>query len=211
MNVKRLKDPLYSYIELPSDILSGVVDTAPFQRLRRIMQTSYGPLFSSAVHNRFVHSLGVYHLGKIAIRSLCLELEKQWTDGSLSRSDIDLEQLEYVFLLACLLHDVGHAPFSHTGEILYLKDNQDYGPLHQSLIETVGTDTFKDDIPTQRSESAAPHEIMSAIIGIREFSSFFLSHGKRNSLLVVLPVIVTRIARRKVMCATVLSNYSIPK
>ena len=180
MNVKRLKDPLYSYIELPSDILSGVVDTAPFQRLRRIMQTSYGPLFSSAVHNRFVHSLGVYHLGKIAIRSLCLELEKQWTDGSLSRSDIDLEQLEYVFLLACLLHDVGHAPFSHTGEILYLKDNQDYGPLHQSLIETVGTDTFKDDIPTQRSESAAPHEIMSAIIGIREFSSFFPEPWKKE-------------------------------
>lgn len=172
MNVKRLKDPLYSYIELPSEIMSGVVDTAPFQRLRRIMQTSYGPLYSSAVHNRFVHSLGVYHLGKIAIQTLCAELKKQWAEQRLPVSKVDLKQLESIFLLACLLHDVGHAPFSHTGEAFYLKDGQDYGPLHQSLTETVGTDTFKQDVPTQRSEAAAAHEIMSAIIGIREFGSF---------------------------------------
>ena len=180
MSVKRLKDPLYSYIELPSEIMNGVVDTAPFQRLRRIMQTSYGPLYSSAVHNRFVHSLGVYHLGKIAMRTLCTELKKQWADGKLGASEVDLEQLGYVFLLACLLHDVGHAPFSHTGETFYLKDGQDYGPLHQSLIETVGTDTFGEDVPTQRSEAAAAHEIMSAIIGIREFGSFMLEPWKKE-------------------------------
>lgn len=180
MNAKRLKDPLYSYIELPSEIMSGVVDTAPFQRLRRIMQTSYAPLYSSAVHNRFVHSLGVYHLGKIAVRTLCTELNKQWTDGREGASEADLKQLEYVFLLACLLHDVGHAPFSHTGETFYLKDGQDYEPLHQSLIETVGTDTFERDVPTQRSEAAAPHEIMSAIIGIQEFGSFMFEPWKKE-------------------------------
>ena len=42
------------------------MDTAEFQRLRDVIQTSYSPLYSSAVHNRFVHSIGVYHLGKIA-------------------------------------------------------------------------------------------------------------------------------------------------
>jgi len=144
------------------------------------MQTSYSPLYSSAVHNRFVHSLGVYHLGKIAIRTLCTELKKQWADEKLGASKVDLERLEYVFLLACLLHDVGHAPFSHTGETFYLKDGQDCGPLHRSLIEMVGTDTFQEDVPKLRSEAAAAHEIMSAIIGIREFGSFMPEPWERE-------------------------------
>lgn len=68
---KRLKDPIYGYIQIPMNYMTGIVDSATFQRLRRIIQTSYSPLYSSAVHNRFVHSLGVYHLGAIAAQSLC--------------------------------------------------------------------------------------------------------------------------------------------
>lgn len=41
-----------------------------FQRLRNIVQTSYAPLYSAAVHNRFIHSLGVYHLGEIAYKAV---------------------------------------------------------------------------------------------------------------------------------------------
>ena len=58
---KRFKDPIYGYIDIDETIISNIVDTAGFQRLRHIIQTSYSPLYSSAVHNRFVHSLGVYH------------------------------------------------------------------------------------------------------------------------------------------------------
>ena len=71
MRNKKLKDPLYGYIIIPNEIVKNVIDTAPFQRLRRITQTSYSPLYASAVHNRFVHSLGVYHLGRIAAETLC--------------------------------------------------------------------------------------------------------------------------------------------
>lgn len=60
--MKRLKDPIYGYIDIDDDIIDYIIDTATFQRLRTIIQTSYAPLFASAVHNRFVHSLGVYHL-----------------------------------------------------------------------------------------------------------------------------------------------------
>ena len=63
---KKFKDPIYGYISIPVEIIKNVVDTAVFQRLRRIVQTSYAPLYSSAVHNRFVHSIGVFHLGRIA-------------------------------------------------------------------------------------------------------------------------------------------------
>ena len=71
---KRLKDPIYGYIQIPKAYMTEIVDSATFQRLRRIIQTSYSPLYSSAVHNRFVHSLGVYHLGAIAAETLCREI-----------------------------------------------------------------------------------------------------------------------------------------
>lgn len=169
MNEKKLKDPLYGYIAIPTEIIRKVVDTATFQRLRRIMQTSYSPLYSSAVHNRFVHSLGVYHLGSIAAKTLYKEINNLISQAEWGASEIDLDRLKYIFLLSCLLHDVGHAPFSHTGESFYLENGQDYSYLHQLLTAAVDTDEFRDDVPAERSEAAASHEIMSAIVGIREF------------------------------------------
>lgn len=60
---KKLKDPIYGYIKIPTELIKRVIDTAVFQRLRRVLQTSYAPLFSSAIHNRFVHSVGVFLFG----------------------------------------------------------------------------------------------------------------------------------------------------
>lgn len=77
MDSKRLKDPIYGYIEIPRRYMEEIVDTAAFQRLRRVIQTSYSPLYASAVHNRFVHSLGVYHLGEIAAETLCREIGRK--------------------------------------------------------------------------------------------------------------------------------------
>ena len=168
---KRLKDPIYGYIQVPIEYMTEIVDTAVFQRLRRIIQTSYSPLYSSAVHNRFVHSLGVYHLGTIAANALCREAKT-----ILEIEDIVLERLYRVFVLACLLHDVGHAPFSHTGEKLYLEENGDlsYTYIHQTLSDEVGTDSFRKDIPSG-SGNAAPHEIMSAIVGLKAFPKYISS------------------------------------
>lgn len=58
MGDKRFKDPIYGYIEIDEGLITKVIDTPAFQRLRDVIQTSYAPLYSSAVHNRFVHSLG---------------------------------------------------------------------------------------------------------------------------------------------------------
>ncbi len=64
---KRIKDPIYGYIKIPVIYMTNIVDTAVFQRLRRVIQTSYSPLYSSAVHNRFVHSMGVFYLGELTV------------------------------------------------------------------------------------------------------------------------------------------------
>jgi len=164
---KRIKDPIYGYIKIPVTYMTNIVDTAVFQRLRRVIQTSYSPLYSSAVHNRFVHSMGVYYLGELTVNQLIKEIQQK------VNLTMDLERIGELFKLACLLHDVGHAPFSHTGEGFYLGEDHDYTQLHNKLIDTIGNESFSKDIPEDSSFAAAPHEIMSAIIGILEFGMFF--------------------------------------
>lgn len=63
--MKQVKDPIYGYVDI-DDICIPLIDTSEFQRLRNIIQTGYQSLYPSALHNRFVHSIGVYHLGKKA-------------------------------------------------------------------------------------------------------------------------------------------------
>ena len=72
-----MKDPIYGYVYIPVEYMTDIIDTAEFQRLRRIMQTSYSPLYSSAIHNRFVHSIGVFYLGGIASNQLAEEIVRK--------------------------------------------------------------------------------------------------------------------------------------
>lgn len=170
---KKFKDPIYGYIDIPNDLIYKIIDSPPFQRLRRIVQTSYAPLYSSAVHNRFVHSLGVYHLGRIAGETLSEEIARKIVDDNHAPGKDMIYRLSELFTVACLLHDIGHAPFSHTGEFFYLGSNSDPSMIHEDLKEIVGNEFFSKDVPIDKSNAALPHEIMSAIIGLREFTSVF--------------------------------------
>ena len=112
MNLKNksIKDAIHGYIELEEPFWR-IVDTAEFQRLKWVEQTSYRVLYPSARHDRFIHSIGVYHLGQKAIKGFI---------SNSKESDIEIiNKNKNSFLLACILHDVGHAPFSHTCEDLY--------------------------------------------------------------------------------------------
>lgn len=161
---KIFKDPIYGYIEIPNLWIKNIIDTPVFQRLRRIIQTSYAPLYATALHNRFAHSLGVYHLGSIAINAIIEKAKKT--------EKVFFKKYKDVFLLACLLHDVGHAPFSHIGEVFYLKEEDDYSEIHTFLKKTVNDSKFSKDVPSSKSEFAAPHEIMSVIVGLKQFKKF---------------------------------------
>ena len=61
MGVKVVKDLVYSYIEI-DEIVQKLVDTASFQRLKRIKQLSSSYIFPSTNHTRYEHSIGVMHL-----------------------------------------------------------------------------------------------------------------------------------------------------
>jgi HD superfamily phosphohydrolase len=108
-------------VPVTSRVLS-VLDAPPLQRLRHISQlglVSY--VYPGAVHSRFEHSLGVYRLACLTLQHL-LSTDSQFADST------SVEDLN-TFLLAGLLHDVGHWPFCHAIEDLRLSEF----PKHESL------------------------------------------------------------------------------
>lgn len=103
-----IRDPLWDTIRL-DPVAARIVDSAPFQRLRRIRQLGHAHLvYPGASHTRFDHALGVYHL---AGRALSVMRER----GALSGTG-PAEQV--LIPLAGLLHDIGHYPYSHALEEL---------------------------------------------------------------------------------------------
>ncbi len=103
-----LRDPLWDTIRL-DPIAVRIVDSAAFQRLRYIRQLGLAHLvYPGASHARFDHALGVYHLMQ---RAMALLEEKREV------GDVDPLDRRLV-MLAGLLHDIGHYPFSHAVEEL---------------------------------------------------------------------------------------------
>ena len=155
--MKQFKDPIYGYIEVESEYIP-IINSAEFQRLRNIRQTSYVSLYPSALHNRFVHSLGVFHLGKKAI--LHIRKNSNETVNHLVDTSFGWKCIKETFILACLLHDVGHAPFSHTGEDFYEQSTI----VEQELDDLIHSTQLNEDLI--KKGYGKPHEAMSAIVGI---------------------------------------------
>ena len=101
-----VKDPLYGYIRL-TEVERNVIDTLAVQRLRRIRQLAGAEyVYPAANHTRFEHVLGAMYLAGVVADNLPVDLSSE------ERQKIRL---------AALLHDVGHAPFSHLFEPMLLR------------------------------------------------------------------------------------------
>jgi len=102
---KIINDPVYGFINIPSEVLFDLISHPYFQRLRYIKQLGMTHLvYPGALHTRFHHALGAMHLMSLAIEVL---------RGK--GHDITVEE-EEAATIAILLHDIGHGPFSHALE-----------------------------------------------------------------------------------------------
>ncbi|MEX2641481.1 MAG: HD domain-containing protein [Balneolales bacterium] len=106
---KIFTDPVHGFVNVPKGILLKLVDHPYVQRLRRIRQLGLGYLvFPGAEHSRFSHAIGTLGLANRALMNL---REKKTT----------ITHKEYEgTLIAILLHDIGHGPFSHTLEKTFI-------------------------------------------------------------------------------------------
>ena len=112
---KVLKDPVHSYIHIHYEVIWNCLDSKEFQRLRRIRQLGGDfQVYPTAEHSRFSHSLGVYEIVRrmvTEVKTLCAEL---------------IEYEKVCVMLAGLLHDVGHGPFSHAFEHVTNHSHEEY-------------------------------------------------------------------------------------
>lgn len=102
---KIINDPVFGFLNIPNDLLFDILQHPLVQRLIRIRQLGLSYLvYPGAMHSRFSHSLGAMHLMSEAI-------------ASLRGKGVDISESEATgALVAILLHDVGHGPFSHVLE-----------------------------------------------------------------------------------------------
>ena len=108
--MKILNDPIYGFITIRYPIILKLIDHPYFQRLNRIKQLGLSYMvYPGAHHTRFHHAIGAMHLMQNAIEVLKLK-EVEIT-----------EEEELGVLIAILLHDIGHGPFSHALEHTLVK------------------------------------------------------------------------------------------
>ncbi len=109
--LKIINDPVHGFIKIPYEILFDVIEHPYFQRLRRIGQTGLlNLIFPGATHTRFHHALGAMHLMFTALETL-------------KQKGVEIsDEEEKGAMLAILMHDIGHGPFSHALESMLMDD-----------------------------------------------------------------------------------------
>ena len=157
MAIKRtFHDPIHKEILFdagkPEELMvMELIDTAAFQRLRRIKQLGAASLlFHGAESSRFTHSIGVFHIARKIYNKL-IETKSSFVDN------------KFVLYGAALLHDLGHGPLSHTSETLFDHNHEqwsknlveNYSPINSILKK------FDSELPKQIGELFKSKQLFS--------------------------------------------------
>ncbi len=128
---KVIGDPVHGYIKL-TDLEYDLLQLPTMNRLHHVRQTAVAYLaFPGSVTTRFSHVVGALHVGGRMIEIILDKLKKTDFDvlfPNLTSPEFLIKSIR----LACLFHDIGHGPFSHSGEKAMLKVMENY---HSDEIE----------------------------------------------------------------------------
>ncbi len=151
---KIINDPVYGFITISPQLIFDIIAHPYYQRLRRIQQMALAHyVYPGAVHTRFHHSIGAYHLMCQAIAELCSK-----------GIDITEEESEAA-KAAILLHDIGHGPYSHALEnvLVPAASHEEMGLqiMHQMNEDLDGRLSLAIDIFTNRYHKTFLHSLIS--------------------------------------------------
>jgi len=133
---KIINDPVFGFLNIPDGVIYHVLQHPYLQRLSRIRQLGLSFfVYPGAMHTRLLHSLGAMHLMQEAINVL-------------SQKGIGISNAEaQAAMLAILLHDVGHGPFSHVMEHT-LVDGITHEEISLMMMQQIKKDMLHDQLPT---------------------------------------------------------------
>lgn len=156
---KIFRDPIYDLITFEKKYgdngdnpILKIINSYEFQRLRRIRQLGLCfYTYSSALHDRFSHSIGVCYLIGVLVERLKLPKEEIEIFSAKRKGEsvkINKTQLKLLLQLAALLHDIGHGPFSHAFERItninheYLTKEVIKSPAISSILHSIEDETL---------------------------------------------------------------------
>jgi HD superfamily phosphohydrolase len=187
-----IRDPLHGPIAITESIIP-ILENPYVQRLRSIKQLGLSEfIFPGATHTRFLHSIGVMHLSEKVFQKLFYQNNQQ---KKYDPNNIELQRFQETLKLAALLHDIGHAPLSHSTEMVmpelselkipakFLRplskdevrqaNHEDY--TLKMVIDSSLTDEFKS---IKNSLGVTPESVASLITGINQDSGQFIFEGE---------------------------------
>lgn len=174
-----IRDPVHGSIPI-DDAEKEILHHPFFQRLRNIKQLGFSEyVFPGATHTRYLHSIGVMNVSSLVFNSLFKGVE-----GS------EMQRIRETLRLGCLLHDIGHAPLSHSTEsvmpmVSELKLPTRYMPKSdrqashedytiKSIVDSSFTSAFKG---VQKSYGVEPNAVADLVIGETQDPAYFTVKG----------------------------------
>jgi HD superfamily phosphohydrolase len=175
-----VRDPVHGSIKILDEEIS-IIEAPFFQRLRNIKQLGFSEyIFPGATHTRYIHSIGVMDISTKVFHQVFKHIT----------FDDDVQRLHETVRLACLLHDIGHAPLSHTTEFVMpnvseLKLPKNFMPktdrqaTHEdytikSIVDSSFTPSFK---AVNEKFGVTPEQVAEVIIGQTDTPEYFTHKG----------------------------------